>query len=48
MKPEISLYKVPRQNIGFYYTWKHYHRHIISLWFYLGRGWKLDITVMEN
>jgi len=30
----IYLHQVPRNSLGFYYTWKHYAHHLLSLNFY--------------
>jgi hypothetical protein len=48
MNTEITLETgMPRKNIGFFMTRNHYQHHIISLYFYLGNGRKISITVMN-
>jgi hypothetical protein len=47
-KIELSYTRIPRQCIGYYITRRHYSRHIISISIYLGKGHKVDLTLMES
>lgn len=42
---ELCFSTCPRQNMGFYYTWQHYQKHLLTLNFYLGQGRYLAATI---
>lgn len=54
---ELDYERLPRENIGFYMTINHYHRHIITLKVYLGtisrhfapqgKGSAISLTILE-
>lgn len=45
---ELCLSMCPRQAIGFYHTWKHYHNHLLGLNFFLGKGRHFAVTIYRH